>query len=221
MFKKILSYLYPIKVGERKSDISGQLELTLQNGILTLDSQHTNYSYGSVSHILYYGLKKVGIKRVKEMKNILLLGVGAGCIIELLQKIVGYKGQITGVELDPEIIKIATQHFGIDKVKNLTLHLADAQEYVQQPNLPHYDLIIIDIFQDDLMPPFLFTETFIDNVVKLLTPQGALLHNTIRVTPAAETRNEAFWTMLNKHYNVQRFQKVEGTNELFLIEKQK
>ena len=68
------------------------------------------------------------------------------------------------------------------------------------------------------MPPFLFTETFIANTVKLLTPQGALLHNTIRVTPAAEARNEAFWTMLNKHYNAQRFQKVEGTNELFLIE---
>lgn len=48
MIKKIFSYLIPIKIYETKSSLSKSIEVTWANGELVLDSENTNYSYGSV-----------------------------------------------------------------------------------------------------------------------------------------------------------------------------
>ena len=52
IFKKIASYIYPIKLTEIPSDRSGSLEITLVNGKLVVDSENDNYSYGSLQKVL-------------------------------------------------------------------------------------------------------------------------------------------------------------------------
>ncbi len=52
MIKKLFSYLIPIKIYEAKSALSKSIEVTWANGELVLDSENTNYSYGSLQRIL-------------------------------------------------------------------------------------------------------------------------------------------------------------------------
>ena len=59
MLKKILSYLIPMNVLQKKSVLSKNLEITWNNGELVLDSKNTNYSYGSLQRILRTGLKTI------------------------------------------------------------------------------------------------------------------------------------------------------------------
>jgi spermidine synthase len=75
MVKRILSYLLPIKIYQRKSSISKKLEVTWNKGQLVLDSENTNYSYGSLERILRKGLLYIGFDRIKKFKNVLVLGV--------------------------------------------------------------------------------------------------------------------------------------------------
>ena len=75
--------------------------------------------------------------------------------METLVKEIEFDGEIHGVEIDPEVITIGKQFFDLDKVKNLQLFIQDAQEYVKNTS-ERYDLIIVDIFQDDQMPSFSF-----------------------------------------------------------------
>ena len=159
MFKKLFSYIIPVNIHKQNSSISKNIEITWANGELVLDSKNTNYSYGSLQRILRKGLKSIGFERVLKMQNILVLGVAGGSVIKTLSEEIKFKGKITGVEIDSEIIKIANSYFHLDKIENLEIVIDDAFEFVLKTK-EKYNLIIIDIFQDITMPNFLFEEFF-------------------------------------------------------------
>jgi len=118
VLKKILSYLLPINVYKQHSPVSKNLEVTWANGELVLDSKNTNYSYGSLQRILRIGLESIGFETVLKAEHILVLGVAGGSVIKTLSEEIGFKGRITGVEIDSEVLQIANSYFGLDKIPN-------------------------------------------------------------------------------------------------------
>jgi spermidine synthase len=60
MFQKLISYFIPVTIYKKNSAVSKSLEVTWNNGELVLDSENTNYSYGSLQRILRKGLKYIG-----------------------------------------------------------------------------------------------------------------------------------------------------------------
>jgi len=117
MIAKFLSYFIPINVYKKNSAVSNTLEVTWNNGELVLDSKNTNYSYGSLQRILRKGLKYIGFDRIRTFENILILGVAGGSVVKTLAEEVKFKGQITGVEIDPEIVEIANTYFKLNEIK--------------------------------------------------------------------------------------------------------
>ena len=199
MIKKIFSYLFPIKIYEAKSSLSKAIEVTWTNGELVLDSENANYSYGSLQRILRLGLKNIGYEKIVPMKHILVLGVAGGSVIKTLVDEIKYKGKITGVEIDPEIIKIANTYFKLDEIENLEIVIDDAFEFVLKTKIK-YDLIIIDIFQDTIMPNFLFETFFINRVCSLLKSHGFILFNTMLLN---ESQNLFFFYFVLEFYEDQ------------------
>ena len=219
MIKKIFSYLIPIKIYETKSSLSKSIEVTWTNGELVLDSENANYSYGSLQRILRLGLKNIGFEKIVSMKNILVLGVAGGSVIKTLVDEIKYKGKITGVEIDPEIIKIANTYFKLDEVKNLEIVIDDAFEFVLKTKAK-YDLIIIDIFQDTTMPNFLFETFFINRVCSLLKSHGFILFNTMLLNDSQNLRNKKYVSEFFKNeFQIKTIPRVEVHNELIVIEK--
>ena len=163
MFKKILSYFYPITVYNKSSNISKSLEVTLYNGKTLLNTKNTNYSYGSLQSVLKKGLKTISKSEISKMDSILVLGVAGGSVIKTLSIDFEFTKSIVGVELDAEIIEIANTYFDLDKISNFKCISADAEQFVSTCE-EKYDLIIIDIFQDTEMPEFLFEVDFINNI---------------------------------------------------------
>jgi spermidine synthase len=218
MLKKIFSYIIPLNIFKQKSDFSKSLEVTWNNGEMVLDSKNTNYSYGSLQRILRKGLKHIGFERIKNFENILILGVAGGSVIKTLVNEIHYKGKITGVEIDANIIKIANTYFELDKIPNLELVIDDAFEFVIKTK-DHYDLIIIDIFQDTTMPDFLFEDFFINQINQLLNINGFILFNTMVIDKMNEKRNSEYQTKFDKNFSLRMYPKVEIHNELFTIKK--
>ena len=219
MLKKLLSYLIPMPIIKQKSKLSKSIEVTWNNGEMVLDSENTNYSYGSLQRILRKGLRNIGYAQVKAMENILILGVAGGSVIKTLVDEIDFKGQITGVEIDAEIIKVANNYFGLDKIKNLEIVIDDAFEFVLKTK-DKYDLIIIDIFQDTTMPNFLFENFFIDRLDFLLNPKGFVLFNTMILSPQDLVRNEKYKLAVDKNkFHLITIDKVENHNELIILEK--
>ncbi|MFV8378782.1 spermidine synthase [Flavobacterium sp. LB3R33] len=219
MIKKIFSYLIPIKIYETKSSLSKSIEVTWTNGELVLDSENANYSYGSLQRILRLGLKNIGYEKIVPMKHILVLGVAGGSVIKTLVDEIKYKGKITGVEIDPEIIKIANTYFKLDEIENLEIVIDDAFEFVLKTKTK-YDLIIIDIFQDTTMPNFLFETFFINRVCSLLKSHGFILFNTMLLNESQNLRNKKYVSEFYKdQFQIKTIPRLEVHNELIVIEK--
>lgn len=219
MLKKLFSYFYPITIFNTKSNINKSIEITWDNGELVMNTENTNYSYGSLQRILKIGLKKIGYSTVHSMNNILVLGVAGGSVIKTLVDEIKYKGTIIGVDIDPEIISIANSYFHLHKVPNLTIEIQDAFEFVLKTSRT-FDLIIIDIFQDTKMPSFLFDAYFIKQCLRILESKGYILFNTMLLNQEDNLRNQKFIKECKKlKYTTQSFPRIEKHNELILIQK--
>lgn len=188
MLKRILSYIFPITLLRKSSTVSGPLSVTLLSGKRLLNTPNTDYSFGSLQRILRFGLQKIGFERIQKQKNILVLGLAAGSVVETLVEEVKFRGQIHGVDIDKDVIEIGRQYFNLDKIKNLHIFLTDAQDYIKTTPIK-YDSVIVDIFQDDQMPAFLFAPAFFSQLKKILNKKGVILFNTIVKTKAEAQRN--------------------------------
>jgi spermidine synthase len=216
MFKKILSYFYPITIYKETSMISKSIEVTLYNGKMLLNTQNTNYSYGSLQAILKKGLLDIGAAEISKMDSVLILGVAGGSVVQTLVSDFSFAKSITGVELDEEIIDVANSYFNLDKIYNFKCIIADAEQFVQS-DANHYDLIVIDIFKDTDMPEFLFEESFITNCKKLLNKNGYILFNTMNLN---KNVIENYLLHFDPHNFTQKVLKnVERYNDVIIIKR--
>ena len=218
MIKRLLSFLLPVKIHQKKSVYSKNLEVTWNNGYLVLDSENTNYSFGSLQRVLKKGLKYIGYERINTFENILILGVAGGSVIETIKNDIKFKGKITGVEIDATAIEIANKYFGLNNYKNVEIIIEDAFEFVLKTK-EKYDLIVIDIFQDTTMPNFLFEDFFINRINFLLKVNGFILFNTMVLGYQDRRRNAVYKSKFDNNYSVRLYPKIEVHNELFTIKK--
>jgi spermidine synthase len=219
MIKKIFSYLIPIKIYQSKSSLNKSIEVTWANGELVLDSENTNYSYGSLQRILRIGLKNIGFEKIAAMEHILVLGVAGGSVIKTLVDEIKFQGKITGVEIDSDIINVANNFFALDKISQLDIVVDDAFEFVLKTK-SKYDLIIIDIFQDTTMPNFLFETFFINRICFLLRSKGFILFNTMILNETQNIRNQKYVSGFYKNqFRIRTIPRIEIHNELIVIEK--
>jgi len=217
MLKNILSYIIPIKIYKQASKISTRLEITLYNGKLLINSKNTNYSYGSLQRILRRGLQDISYETILQMKEILVLGVAGGSVIKTLIDEINYRNQITGVEIDAEIISLANTYFQLDQIQNLKLYIKNAIDFVKS-NDKKYDLIIIDIFEDLHMPPFLFETPFTKNIITILKSKGIILFNTMVLNKEHKKRNDDYLQLFeNSFFKIKKISNVEQYNELIII----
>jgi len=214
MFKKILSYFYPITIYKETSTISKSIEVTLYNGKMLLNTKNTNYSYGSLQAILKKGLLDIGAAEISRMDSVLILGVAGGSVVQTLVSDFSFAKNITGVELDEEIIDVANSYFNLDKISNFKCIIADAEQFVQS-DANHYDLIVIDIFKDTDMPEFLFEDSFMTNCKKLLNKNGYILFNTMNLN---KNVIENYLLHFDPHNFTQKVLKnVERYNDVVII----
>ncbi len=111
--------------------------------------------------------------------NMLLIGLAAGTVSELMTDIYG-PVEITGVELDPQIIEVGQQYFAMDQ-PNLTPVAADGRAWLaQQPAGARWDLIAIDAYRPPYIPFHLATVEFFELVRDHLRDDGVLAINVGR-----------------------------------------
>lgn len=219
MFKKILSYFYPVTIYNKSSHISKSLEVTLYNGKTMLNTKNTNYSYGSLQTVLKKGLTIIGKSEISKMNAVLVLGVAGGSVVKTLVTDFKFNKKIIGVELDSEVIEIANSYFNLDKIRNFKCVIADAEQFLKTHN-DSYDLIIVDIFKDTEMPDFLFQNSFISSIKHILHKNGYIVFNTMILDT---NKNEKIDEFLN-YFDSQTFNKnvlknVEHYNDLIIIKK--
>jgi len=81
-------------------------------------------------------------------------------------------------EIDPEVIRVAKEQFGLIEGPRMNVHVTDGREYLQGTNRT-YDVIVLDAFRADRVPFHLTTREFMELVASRLDEDGVLVANVI------------------------------------------
>ena len=107
-------------------------------------------------------------------KTALILGLGGGTLAHLLAR--RFPGvRITGVEIDPAVIRLARGAFSVDSL-GVELIEADAFQFVAG-TAAAYDYVAVDLFAAGEIPRRIFQKPFVKRVKEMLTPGGAAAFN--------------------------------------------
>lgn len=177
ILKYMTSFFSPVRVEERRSAVSGKIEVLFSGGKYVLDSAHVNYSFGGLHRVFQRAFAQAGIKD-RKITSALILGFGSGSVASILREEYRMQAAITGVEKDPEVIALAQKYFAVNKYKNLDLICADAHEFVFRCN-KKFELVVMDVFVDRNVPDIFFDEKFLSRLEKILSEKGILFFNLV------------------------------------------
>ncbi len=127
--------------------------------------------------LIYSRYTSLGFTFRADAKKMLLIGLGGGSIPKKLNKEFPNM-EIDAVEIDPEVIKLAKDHFNIKEGKQLRLHAQDGRLFLTRTQT-QYDIIMLDAYFTDAMPFHLATKQFFELAQKKLTPNGIVVANLI------------------------------------------
>ncbi len=216
--KRFLSYFYPITIEKRIGNYLPTLEVDLRNGEYLLNGKNVNYSFGSLHHLFYQAFKQFRIEE-EGIKNVLILGFGAGSVAHILQKEFKMTCAITGVEIDSVMLELASEYFDLASYQNTRIVCEDANIFIRQDK-NMYDLIIVDLFVERRVPKPFIKPSFIQELKQHLSPNGFLFFNRINENPRQQEETRELISTMNfvfegetKIVNIHK----QGTDNTFLV----
>lgn len=211
VLKSLLSYAWPITQWEGPGRY-GPLKLVWEQGHLVVNSNNANQSFGNLHSIWQQCLDD---QRVKERNpgSILLLGFGAGSSAHILRKELGLQAPITGVEGDPEMIRLARTYFRADRLGGLNLIQADALAFAHG-QYQRYALVLVDLCHELDLAPGVDEEPFIGDLRKCTAEGGLLCFNTIVHNKESNERSQRTSALMRQHFNVVEEHLYQGINRV-------
>jgi spermidine synthase len=160
-----------------ESVYSGEMDVRWERGRLALNSPKANYSFNSLHRVMKRALSTVDT-RLLGNSPILNLGAGAGSTLHILRKEMMIPNNVVSVELDPSIIAIGKEFFGLERYTSHEIHIADAIDYLEK-DTSRYGLIIVDLFIDKEVNNRFLTSEFYLLLKSHLIDQGQVVFNYI------------------------------------------
>jgi spermidine synthase len=186
-----LSHLWPVVLHRCGSAHNPVLTVRLTKGRLQLLSGTAVYSWDDLYHNFLMAFMHLHADE-QPWERVLVLGLGLGSVPYLLEKIFGCRCQYTAVEIDPTVADLA-RRYALPRMQSpITIAVADATAFVAQCT-ETYDLIAVDIFNDQLVPATVETEAFLLDCRRLLSPGGILMYNRLYDTPEHRERTDSFF----------------------------
>ena len=210
----ILSYLYPVTVEVTGSRYNPVLEIVFYAGKYALNSENTNYSFGTLHTLFNRIFRKLSLNW-SAVNNILILGFGTGSIASI---IVSYKPDclIDGVEIDEKVIELGKKYFNTGSLNNVTIHCSAADKYIEDCH-KKYDLILIDVYVDMIVPPELETEEFLMKIKNTLNPGGMIIFNKAVYSKTISDQIPALKALYEKTFKSLEIMTVMNSGKIFVV----
>jgi spermidine synthase len=146
------------------------LYLNYTTGVQTLEAK------GEVLTGEYFDLFLLG-PYFKGGKKVLMLGAAGGVAMKQIAAVFP-ETEITGVDLDPAVLRVARDYFGLKDHPRIRLVAEDARWFLQR-STERYDVIAIDLYVTGTIPFFTATTEFFTLVRERLTDNGVMVMNLL------------------------------------------
>ncbi len=187
-----LSYLMELHVESASTEYNPHLYVSLRRGRYQLSTANAVYSYGD----LYDNFAEAFVRYNWDdfpIDDVLVLGLGLGSIPVILEQVEGCRCDFTAVEIDEVVIDLADRYVLYELKNAMQLICADASVAVQQFPDNSYDLICVDLFDDDVVPEVFEQEAFLQELARLAGPDGVILFNRLAANKEDRKLSQAFF----------------------------
>lgn len=211
-----LSYFYPVTVEITSSQLNPVLEVVLDSGKYSLNSENTNYSHGTL-HTMFEKIFRNLKPDWNRIENVLILGFGTGSVASIIGT---YNKNciIDGVEIDRKVIELGEKYFYTDLFKNLTIYCSAADRFLEGCHKV-YDLIIIDVYLDMIVPEEIEKEQFLVRVKNILRPGGMLVFNKAIYSKKIRDEIGPLKVLYEKIFGNLQVITVMSTGKIFIVKK--
>jgi spermidine synthase len=177
ILRQFVSCIFSRTLEVSHSPVNDQISVVDSGMDKTLRVNGITQSGGYVEKLLRKSVAVLADAHKEDVRNILLLGVGGGTILPLLQTQYP-SARIDAVDRDPEILRLGRKYFGLNTYQKISFLVADAREYVLHPGAQlKYGLVIVDLYIGNDVPVFATQAPFLRNVKNTVRDNGMMMMN--------------------------------------------
>jgi spermidine synthase len=147
---------------------------------------------------------------VPDPHEILVIGLGGGTLPRALHELLP-AAHIDVVEIDPAVVRVATQYFGFQSSPQMSVSTEDGRAYVRRllrEGTHKYDLIMLDAYEREYIPEHLLTREFLHQVQQLLRPGGVVAANTWSSSRLYPNESVTYHAVFGDFYNLKRGNRI-------------
>lgn len=164
--------------------------ISFQAGRINSDLYSGNIPYLNYFHIPYL--------LNPNASKILVIGFGTGILVNQLEKVYDKLKLIEAVDIEENIISIASRFFDFSASEKFKFHLQDALVYLRE-NKTKFDLIIVDVAGNEGIDERFFGDEFFKNIKKSLAKNGIFAFNSCANIDFEEGEENFFGFTVNKY----------------------
>lgn len=112
---------------------------------------------------------------VQDPRRVLIVGLGGGSLPRFFHSHFP-ETTIDVVELDRGVVDVAKTYCGFAEDARMHVHVEDGRDFIEAAG-GGYDLIVLDCFDADSIPPHLATLEFLSTARNALSPRGIVVAN--------------------------------------------
>jgi spermidine synthase len=168
------------------------------------------FDYTTYFHVPLLVTDREGASATDDVDRVLF--VGGGGFTGPKRFVEEYDATVDVVEIDPEVIRVAQEYFGVEQSPQLNIHNAPGRQFLRETDHT-YDVIVLDAYKKDKVPFQLTTVEFMRLAHSRLDADGVLLANLISAPtgPASQFYRAEYRTMAAVFPQVYSFPTVGGT----------
>lgn len=189
-WQRLMSYLTEVPLKTEKGEYNPLLQVSLVRNRFQLSTENAIYSFDD----LYLNFSRAfsQVELPPDGSTMLLLGLGLGSVPLMLEKQFDRKYEVTAVEFDESVISLAAAFTFPRLTQKMNVVHTDARIYIQTVE-ESYDFIIVDLFLDDIIPPYFESVSGMEQVKSLLAPGGMLMMNRLYRSGRDKRKTDKFF----------------------------
>lgn len=193
-----MSYMYPILLEQSSSPKNKVLEVVLTKGRKQLSTEDAIYSFDDKYINFKHSFDKINWNAFKG-NRVLVLGLGLGSVISMLEKNYSRNFEYVAIEIDEEICRLCSKYTLTELNSIIEVFSTDAYHFLRTTE-ETFDLIIMDIFQSAKIPSEFMSNDFIELLHATLSQEGMLLYNTMHITEEDKSSFDSLYRLFTNKF---------------------
>ena len=138
-----------------------------------------------------------------DPETVLVIGLGGATLPTALHKILP-EAVIDSVEIDPAVVRVARRYFGYETGPRQRVFVEDGREFVERARREgrRYDMVMLDAFDVDYIPPQLLTVEFLETLKGILAPGGFVVTNSFAQSGIYARESATYAAVFGEFFNL-------------------